>query len=206
MAGATVTACSRSSSAASRAGPYLVCRRSASTRSAMPSLVRVGLADGREEWSSRPSSPCVRHRAYHFARQRREIPASAAMCAMGRPASTRRHNRRRSSGARGAFACTVMTHRVPQLVLRHTGLRSYRAGSSSSPGVGRARRDRASRPWTCPPGIRPRTAPPSGAAGTPVRRGTGRPGPRWRGWRAGRPPSPRPGRLPASPARRRTRW
>lgn len=40
----------------------------------MSSAVRAGLVTGREERTGRPSSPCVRHRPYHFARQRREIP------------------------------------------------------------------------------------------------------------------------------------
>lgn len=45
----------------------------------------------------------VYQRAYHFARQGREIPAPAATCAVGRPASTRRHERRRPSVVSGAF-------------------------------------------------------------------------------------------------------
>lgn len=89
VAGASVTPCSRCRSAASRAGPCLVCRRSASTRSAMSSGVRAGLVAGREEWS-RVRSRRARQRAYHFARQRREIPAPAATCPIGSPAATRR--------------------------------------------------------------------------------------------------------------------
>lgn len=50
---------------------------------------------GFDECSSRPAGPASFHRAYHLAKQRREIPASAATCAIGRPASTRSHSRRR---------------------------------------------------------------------------------------------------------------
>lgn len=79
----------------------------------MSSEVRAGPAAGREEWSSSPFSPCARRRAYHLARQRREIPAPAAACALGRPASIRRHRRRRPSEVSGAFRCPLLVFDTP---------------------------------------------------------------------------------------------
>lgn len=71
-----------------------------------------GFVVGRGEWSSSPFSPCARQRAYHLARQRRENPASAATCAIGRPEPTRSHGRRRPSGVSGALGCpAISAHR-----------------------------------------------------------------------------------------------
>lgn len=64
--------------AAMRAAPNFVVRRICSTRSATSSLVGVGERCGTAEWSSSPAGPSACQLAYHFARQRREIPTSAA--------------------------------------------------------------------------------------------------------------------------------
>jgi len=101
VTGATVMPWSACRTAAMRAAPNLVDRRISSMRSATSGAGWVGERPGADGRSSRPAAPSACQRAYHLARQRREIPASAATWAIGRPASTRSHSLRRPDGGQG---------------------------------------------------------------------------------------------------------
>jgi hypothetical protein len=99
----TVTPWERSS-AAIRAGPSLRSRRSRSMRPWTSGGTWPGLCAGRLERSTSPACPYARQRRCHLDRHWRDTPASAATWARGRPASTRRHRRRRPSTVSGALA------------------------------------------------------------------------------------------------------
>jgi hypothetical protein len=71
-----------------------------------PCRSRVGWRRGVEERSSRPCSPCRRHRLTPFDAQAREMPSSAATWAIGR-CWQRCTRRRRTSGYSGALRCVT---------------------------------------------------------------------------------------------------
>lgn len=72
--------------AAIPSGPHRNRSRAATTASATPGAVRVGLVCGREDRSARPTSPSVSYRATQVRTHLRETPIAAAMCACGHPA------------------------------------------------------------------------------------------------------------------------
>lgn len=90
------------SSKAMRDADHLCSRRSSSIRATVSPVVAPGCRAGVDERSSRPSSPNWWYRFTHFDAVAREMPISAATCAMGR-VRQRSINRWRPSGVSGAF-------------------------------------------------------------------------------------------------------
>jgi hypothetical protein len=88
------------SSAAMRAGP--ACGRGVAARCGPARPATPARSSARVGWSGRPAQPAPQ-RVCHLDRHWRDTPASATW-ARGRPASTRRHRRRRPSTVSGALA------------------------------------------------------------------------------------------------------
>jgi hypothetical protein len=92
-------------------------RRIVSIRSMSHRGVAVGCRRGVEDRSRSPRSPKRRYRFTHFDAVAREIPISAATCAIGR-VWQRSISRRRPSGDRGALRCTTGLMLLPHVSSR----------------------------------------------------------------------------------------